>query len=296
MTELHRVGFHVKSMDELKRLVGLGVNLVELKPDKMARAGDELYSFDGQKFTINQPVAQEISDLCQKHDVRVQLHLPYEKKNDPSEEQGLCYAVREHHWLLMERFRMVAELHESYKIGEVVVVHPPQIVAGGQKISSHYDGIELGRTFLHYLDMEIREHGWEFEVGLENMAAPKKGSITLGYDVRQMKELLGNTKKIGITVDSGHRLLSEDMSVAKLFADRPVISLHLHTNPGIFHEDGYEDDAHQFATNRNLKHFERYIKSSRTRGTPITCEVSSLSDVPDDQIKDYFNWLQHSLE
>lgn len=296
MSDKHRVGFHVKSMAELKRLVDLGINLVELKPDKMARAGDVLYSFDGKKFEINEPIAQEIGDLCKEHDVQVQVHLPYEKKNDPSEEQGLCYAVREHHELLMDRFRTVAELHEAYKIGEVIVIHPPQLVASGEEICNYHDGIELGRTFLHYLDMEMRNPDWDFKVGVENMISPKKDSMNLGYSVSQMKYLLGNTKNIGINVDSGHRLLSDEMSVAELFGIAPIVSLHFHTNPGIFHEEGYNDDAHQFATAKSLDHFNAYIRSARRFRTPVICEISSLSNIPDKQIQNYVGRLQFLLK
>ena len=144
--------------------------------------------------------------------------------------------------------------------------------------------------------MEMREHGWEFKVGVENMIAPKGDSMNLGYSVSQMKHLLGNTKNIGINVDSGHRLLSDEMSVAELFGIAPIVSLHFHTNPGIFHEEGYDDDAHKFATAKTLEHFNSYIRSARRFETPIVCEISSLSNVPDKQIQSYVGWLQFLLK
>ncbi len=294
---IRRIGFHIKSLPEFRRIGSVkGVNLVELKPDKMQRNGDELYSFDGERFEINKGMAEEISDFCKERDIQCQLHLPYERKNDPLDEKGLCYGIRDHHPLLLDRFRMVAELHDKYSIGEIVVMHPPQLLAKGKHLCSYNDGLEHGREFLYQLDKERKEKGWHYKVGLENMAAPKRDSITLGYSIKQLKHLLGNTETIGLTVDSGHRLLSDEMSVARMFGTAPIVSMHFHTNPGVFHDVGHDDDTHQFAEPQNLEHFSTYIRSIRRYSIPVTCEISDLDSIPNHVIEDYVARIRYVLE
>ena len=291
-----RIGFHIKSMEELDRIGNIeGVNLVELKPQGMARNGDRLYSFDGTNFKINKELAKQVRDFCGEKNIQVQLHLPYENSTDPSEERGLCYGIKEHHSLLLDRFKMVAELYGKYRIGKVTVMHPPQLISRGIKLCSYHNGLEHGREFLYALDRERKSGGWQFDIGLENMAGPKEDSHALGYDISQLKHLLGVTETIGLTVDSGHRLLSEDMSVSRMFSLANVVSLHFHTNHGVLHSEGHKDDEHDFANYRTLEHFNSYVRGIRRRNLPVTCEIRNLADIPSKNIQDYVAHLRFRL-
>ncbi len=291
-----RIGFHVKNIADLEKAGRIpGVNLVEIKPDKFRKAGTELYSFDGRRFRINHDLAKRVMDFCAERDMQMQLHLPYERKNDPKVEEGLCYGVREHHTKLIDRFKLVNDLNRRYSIGRIVVMHPPQLVSNGKTLCTYNCGLEYGREFLFRLDELRKSEEFDFKVGVENMIAPKKGNIALGYNPSQLKHLLGNTETIGLTVDSGHRLLSDEMSVSEMFGIAPVVSLHFHSNPGVFASEGYKDDAHDFADYRNLEHFNNYLRSIRRNNLPVTCEVS-IEDVSDNKLKDYINYLMFMLE
>lgn len=292
-----RIGFHIKRLDELFRIGTIeGVNLVELKPDKMRENGNELYSFNDKIFNINKDLAKQISAFCEDKDIQMQIHLPYENSVNPNKETGLCYGIKEHHPLLLDRFKMLAELYHEFKIGKVMTIHPPQLISKGRKLCDYHDGLEHGREFLYALDKERKLNDWDFKVGLENMAGPKKDSQTLGYNIAHLKQLLGETETIGLTVDSGHRLLSKDMSVAQMFSFAQVVSLHFHTNHGILHSKGHNDDEHEFATYGNLIHFNTYIRGIRRRNIPITCEIKNLESVTSRDIQNYVAHLRFLLD
>jgi hypothetical protein len=296
MVNERRIGFHVKSLNDLKKALRIqGINLVELKPDKLRKNGADLYAFDGKKFRINEKVAKKIRDFCQERDIQIQLHLPYEKKVDPNVEEGLCYGIKKHHLRLIDRFKMVNDLYTQYGIGKIVVMHPPQLVSNGELLCTYNEGLEYGREFLFELDNLRKSKGLDFKVGVENMIAPKQGYVSLGYNPPQLKHLLGNTETIGLTVDSGHRLLSEEMSVLEMFGIAPIVSLHFHSNPGLFLTEGYKDDAHQLADNRNLLHFSNYLRSIRRFKIPVTCEVD-IKNISDEKLNQYISLLRFMLE
>lgn len=298
MNLTRKVGFHIKSMNELERIASIpNVNLVELKPDKMEKNGASPYIYKNRQFSINESVAKEIQDICQENNVSVQIHLPYESQVDLEKENGLCYGIKEHHSILLDRFEMINELYKNFGIGEVVVLHPPQIRARNERICSKFDGLEHGREFLYLLDKNRIEKDWNYKVGLENMVPPKKDAITLGYTVGQLKLLIGNSQTIGLTVDSGHRLLNDQFSVSEMFSlGVPIVSMHFHRNPGVFSETGFSDDAHQFANSKNLKHFNAYIRSIRRNKIPLICEVRNLSDYSSQHLEDYVGYLRFELD
>lgn len=291
-----RIGFHVKSISDLEKAGRIdGVNLVEIKSDKLKKNGAELYSFDGKKFRVNERVAEKIRHFCEERDIQIQLHLPYEKRVDPKVEEGLCYGIKKHHPKLMDRFKMINDLYTQFGIGKIVVMHPPQLISNGETLCTYNEGLEYGREFLFELDNLRKSRGLDFKVGVENMIAPKEENICLGYNPAQLKHLLGNTETIGLTVDSGHRLLSEEMSVSEMFGIAPIVSLHFHSNPGIFLSEGYKNDAHQFASYKNLLHFSNYLRGIRRFKIPVTCEVD-IKELPDEKLKQYIKQLRFMLE
>jgi hypothetical protein len=264
----------------------------------MRKNGDTLYSLEGGKFIVNRALAKEIGDFCKAEGLQVQIHTPFEKKIDTSVEEGLCMGIKSHHTLLLDRIRAYADMHAAHGIGSVVVMHPPQLYSKDAKICTFQDGLEYGREFLYMADTWRKEQHVEslIRIGVENMVPPKKAGATLGYTIKQLKQLLGNTETIGLTVDTGHRLLAKEISVAQMFSIAPVVSMHLHSNAGVFMESNYDDDMHQFADSANLLHFLAYIRSIRRNGIPVTCEIDKLADVPDSKIENYVAYLRFMLE
>ncbi|MCK4670037.1 MAG: hypothetical protein KAT43_02445 [Nanoarchaeota archaeon] len=299
--EEYLIGFHARSMEELLRVVSFKkVNLVELKPDYIQRRSRvSLYEYQDGKFTINHKVAEEIREICYRHYIaQIQLHVPFETKNDPSEEKGLCYANKEHHDTLIARFEMINELYEKYSIGAVAVVHPPAFRLEGKEVWSIDEAIAAGRKFFARLDALIKERRYKFKVGIENMVNPKKsGSSCIGYLPNQIDKLIGRTSEIGINIDSGHRLLAHEMSIARLFSYGDIVSMHFHTNSGEFDADSYDDDEHEFATEKNHVHYWRYIAGIRRRDTPVILEISrsQMKKLSDTEIGMYLTQLRNHI-
>ncbi len=90
MRNQNRIGFHARNWAELERVVNIeGVSLVELKPEKLRQRDNiEMYFYDGKSFVINEPIVKEIKTICDEKSICAQIHLPFEKKNDSSEERG----------------------------------------------------------------------------------------------------------------------------------------------------------------------------------------------------------------
>jgi hypothetical protein len=296
MGHVRRVGFHAKYLDEFLRLAPLeGVNLVELKPGHFRRHGVELYTYNDGVWAINRDVAAKIRDVAGEHDIQVQLHLPYEDAIDATKEEGLCQAIKANHPVILDRYKVLSDLHDEFDIGRVITTHPPAYLIRGEQVADMVTASEHGRQLYFELDTLIKERGMQFRLGIENVPDPKIGNACLGYEMRQLKDLVGYTEEIGFTVDAGHRLLSENMSVTQMFALRPVVNIHFHSNPGVPSEMGWDDDAHQMATTANLRTFHKYVQSIRANKIPVICEVAHLDQIDNGMLVGYVANLRQRL-
>lgn len=292
-----RIGFHVKSLEDFKRfLVFEGVNLVEIKPQFWKRNNNEIYSYKNGLFRINKKMASSIKEVAEDRNIQIQLHLPFTKKNDINDEEGLCQGIKEHHGKLLDRYKMLAELYDKYNIGKVITVHPPTYIRNKKQVCTITQALEYGRELYFALDNLIKDNNYKFKIGIENLADPKKDSADLGYEVFHLKKLLGETEEIGLTVDTGHRLLAEHMSVKEMFALAPIVNMHFHSNPGVFSDKNYDDDKHELAKQANLKNFGNYIKYIRRCKIPVVCEISDLDKVHDSVLSEYVKDLRIRLE
>ena len=295
---VNKIGFHARSTEEFLRVIRIeGVDLVELKPQKFHEKNDaSIYYFDGEHFEVNEDLVKKIARLCDGKGITVQIHLPYEKTCDPSIEGGLCQAVRRHHGLILARYAMFGEMLRKFGIGSVLTTHPPAFQFDGVPFCSEEDALEIGAELYFKLDRLIKHQGYGFQVGIENVVAPKSsGASSVGYTPKHIDQLIGNTSRIGITVDTGHRRLNDEMSIAKLFSYGQVVSLHFHSNPGEVSDENYDDDEHVFATPENLPHYDRYMKGLRRRGLPIVLEIDKLDETTDDELGAYVRNLRSEL-
>lgn len=298
MHKQNRIGFHARNWAELERVVNIeGVSLVELKPDKLReRDNIEMYFYDGKSFVINEPVVKEIKAMCDEKGLSVQIHLPYAKRHDDSEEQGLCQAEISHHPMILARYAMFGRLLDKYGIGSVLTTHPPAFGFDSGQLWSEEEALEAGIDLYAKVDRQMKEKGYRFKLGIENMVMPKKSGIgNIGYNPRHIDKLIGSTSEIGITVDSGHRRLNDEMSVAKLFSYGHVVNVHFHSNAGIPSEVDYNDDEHIFATPRNLPYYNRYIKSFRRFRMSIVLEIDKLDQFSDEGLGRYVMNLRREI-
>ena len=298
MHNQNRIGFHARNWAELERVVNIeGVSLVELKPEKLReRDNIEMYFYDGKSFVINEPIVKEIKAMCDEKGICAQIHLPFEKKNDSSEERGLCQSEISHHPMILARYEMFGRLLNDYGIGSVLTTHPPTFGFGRKQLWSEQQSLEAGIELYAKVDMLIKEKRYRFRLGIENMVLPKKsGTGSIGYKPEHIDKLIGNTSEIGITVDSGHRRLNDEMSVSKLFSYGHVVNVHFHSNAGIPSSVDYRDDEHIFATRKNLLYYNRYIKTFRRFRTPIVLEIDKLDKFSDEELGRYVMELRKEI-
>ncbi|MEA3514429.1 MAG: hypothetical protein U9R34_03060 [Nanoarchaeota archaeon] len=298
MHKQNRIGFHARNWAELERVVNIeGVSLVELKPDKLKeRDNIQMYFYDGKSFVINEPIVKEIKAMCDEKGIHAQIHLPFEKKYDDSEERGLCQAEISHHPMILARYEMFGRLLDDYGIGYVLTTHPPSFGFGKKQLWSEQQSLEAGIELYAKVDMLIKEKGYRFKLGIENMMLPKKsGPINIGYKPEHIDMLIGNTSEIGITVDSGHRRLNDEMSVSKLFSYGHVVNVHFHSNAGIFSAIDYKDDEHILATRENLPYYNRYLKTFRRFRMPIVLEIGKLDKSSDEELGRYVMNLRKEI-
>ena len=276
---MHRIGFHVRNMKEYDLVTNLrGVNLIEIKPESFERKDNvQFWRFNGKDFIPNLNLISYVSGQCARKDIDIQIHMPFETKHDSYFEVGLCQADRLHHDLLLKKYDMIGNLNAWHGFGKTLTVHPPAFMFKGEKMCGVGEALDAGRELYWRLDQLKKQKGYEFKVGLENMTPPKnKGTSMLGFTPKHLDFLIGDTSGIGITMDSGHRNLSNEMHISTLFRYALIVNCHFHSNPGVFSEIDYDDDKHELATPDNLPNYGRYVKSFRRFNIPVVLEIGDL--------------------
>jgi len=267
-------GFHVRSLDELNKVLDAGSNVIELKPYNLQQSGFPIYEYDGVHFHINHKNAKIISKLAKKHRAQVQIHIPYERFADPREEAGLCQILERHRETIFERFKLIEKLRFKYGLGQVVTMHPGLFKFQNSLILFEDEALEKNQIFFSELDQYLRKN-CHFKLAVENVTAPKDIYASLGYTTEQLLYLLQNTSNIGLTIDTGHRNLVSKLSVRDLVGKFDVYNIHLHMNEGKPDPHSFDDDEHRFAGIYNLPHFHNYARMIKDRRIPVICEVGT---------------------
>lgn len=293
----HKVGFHVKSLEDVERFPKiLGVNTIENKFDYIARGDNvDMMPFRDGHYELNHEFAKFLSDVVRNNGLQSQVHDSFTRALKKGRFDHFSLALRGDHDKILERFKLYNELNEKYDLCSVVTIHPPSFVIDGKELCSEGEALKAGREFFCRLDDLMIKEGFGYNVGIENQAIPKSFNKTLGYTNEQLKYLLGETSSIGLTVDSGHRLLAPNLSVKEMFSSAPIVNLHFHTNSGVPSRDTYDDDEHRFANEDNLKHFKNYVRAVRRYKIPVICEISELAKQTDEALTDYIQGLQSKL-
>lgn len=294
MTQPLLFGFHVRSLEELIKVLEAGANVIELKPYHMALSGFPLYEYfgdpghEGSRFKINKTNAKEIRKLTKN--CQVQIHIPYEESATPDQEVGLCQTLERHQKTILQRFDLIEKLRTKYGIGKVVTMHPGLFryidhEHGPVKILSEEKALEANKEFFQTIDPYFGNR-WNFKLGVENVTEPKDLHASLGYTTKQLRFLLDGTSNLGLTIDTGHRNLTNELSVKELMSKFPVFNMHLHMNRGKPDPTSFRDDTHDFAGQENLPHFYNYAKAIRRHEIPVICEVDTFSISAED-LADY---------
>ncbi len=295
-TKEQLIGFSVKNLAELERVVFLGVvNMVELKVEKFASSAMPLYVFGGRRFHINSPALHNVRSVTKG--IPVQLHLPIETKTDIASEIGLNAGILEHHDILLERFRTLEEIFVSFGIGSVLTMHPPLIASKGKAILEESEALANARLFFNRLD-ELRIQ-WSHQtlIGIENQSDVKRAGGNLGYLPAHFKAMLRDTRTIGLTVDTGHRRLTKAFTVREFLAvGMEIVNFHFHGNAGEFNPENWDDDQHLLPAEDNVKGYKNYLRYFRRHRTPIVLEISHLERYTDAELSEFVRKLKKELQ
>lgn len=298
------IGFSIKSPKELARIIALKiVNMVEIKIDMFAAAGFPLYFYNDGHFSLNDEMLKKLSlEMCSGLEA-VQFHLPMEGSINPKIESGLNIGVLAHHEIYLRKFKMLELMHEKYKIGRVLTMHPPAFRAKKKYLLHEEEAINNAKLFFAKLDELRISEKHQTKIGLENMSDPKTPYGNIGYLPAHFRSMLWNTRSIGVTVDTGHRRLTESFKVSEFIRlGLEVVNCHFHGNHGKTGTDSLSDDTHEFphgktdSEEENVLGYKNYIYYLRRHRTPVVLEISHLEKYSDAEIIENVERIKKDLE
>lgn len=289
------LGFSVKTIDEIERIISLGMNLVEIKIERLKEDGLGLYEYDGSRFSIREDNLTKIAQITKG--VAVQFHLPVEEYISKKDEKGFNIGVLDHHDIVLERFSLLEEIFRKFALGSVLTLHPPLISAKGKILIYEREAIKNSRIFFERLDDLRLKNDHKTAIGVENVTDPKTAAGNLGNFPKHFKGMLLNTRTIGLTLDTGHRRLAEYFRVRDFLSlGFPIVNYHFHGNDGNFDPDNWDDDQHHFPNSGNIKGYDNYLRYFRRHRPPIVLEISDLKDYSDRDLLDFVNALRNELK
>ena len=129
-------------------------------------------------------------------------------------------------------------------------------------------------------------------IGIENQPDPFINNYpldALGYRVEHFACLLKDTnEKIQLTIDSGHRNLSTEITVTNLInfaknTEKQIINFHFHENKGIVPAvtaAGGSCDGHELAIPEHIHGFTNYLVRSVFENIPLNLEIKTRNYSP----------------
>ncbi|MFC1644850.1 hypothetical protein ACFL08_02395 [Patescibacteria group bacterium] len=289
-----RIGFSVQSVGELERVVRLGANMAELKLEKFANHGEALYFFDGVRFTENEPILRRVTAIAKKNNVQIQFHLSVERCLNSRLDTGINVSFLSHHRIAIKRFCFLEKICRKYGIGRVITMHPPAISFKGLRFATNSLATTNSKIFFDRLDKIRLRCKHRTLIGVENMTSVKYKAGNLGYKTRHFKGMLRDTRTFGLTIDTGHRLLTGFGDDDRVFHIRellglgfPPVNFHFHGNEGKFNYIDWGDDQHEFPSKDNVKGFKNFLRYFRRNRTPVVLEISNLHKRTNQEIQEF---------
>jgi len=292
------IGLSVKSWDELMRAIMLGANMVEIKFEKFAENGTSFYVYRRNgRFYPDRKNLGRLTSIAEENNISIQSHLPIERCVDVNQETGINVGFLSHHEPALRRFVMLEEIYRERGIFSVNTVHPSTISFDEKQILKIEEALENARIFFEKLDAIRLREKHQTLIGLENQTAPKFLATCLGDHSDHFKKMLRNTRTIGTTIDSGHRLLAEHFTVTELLGfSLPPVNFHFHGNAGEFRLQDFNDDQHMLPMHENVKGYDNYIRYFCRHRTPIVLELSHLEKYSDKELTDFIANLKRETK
>ena len=291
-----KLGIACRSLPEIKTYAPMPeFDTLELSIAGLAKNGFELYSIDrNEKYSPHLKNAEILKNILGGKPY--QVHMPYEGNYLLPGERKFFHARRDDHKALTSRQRVVAEIFRITGNKGICVWHLAALKVKKQKIATLENAYEIASILYSELDTCVLLEKWPTQITFENYLAPKEDYEILGYEPEHFWKLLGKTKRIGITIDTGHgNLAPEDFHFQMLMGTGfPVCSVHFHGNSGKFDPKSWKDDEHVFATKDNIRGYNRWISLFKRSGLPVILEINKEKYKPE-EIQDYTRKLRFEL-
>jgi len=298
--KVQRVGFSVRNMAEAERVVALGANMIEIKVEKFAQAGTPIYFFKGH-FQRNYDVLKMLKCFAEQNNITIQWHLPVEGSPNVEVESGFNAGIVEHHPLIFKRFCFLESLYRDYGIGRTITMHPVTISVDGEQFLSVNEAIRNSKILFDAMDKLRYKYKNQTLIGIENQTDLKQKAGTLGFLPNHFKWMLKDTRTIGITIDTGHRRLTQNFSIGKFLSlGFTVNNFHFHGNDGVFNPIDWSDDHHVLPTRENVSAnknaYDNFLRYFRRHRPPIVLEISHLENYTDDELHNFLIHFKQELE
>ncbi len=299
--QIQRVGFSVRNIEEMKRVVSLGANMVEIKVEKFASNDTPIYSFDGKnQFSRNQSLLKELADFANSHGITIQWHLPVEGRPDCTKESGFNAGIASHRELIIDRFIFLEGIHATHGIGNCSTMHPVTTSVDGEEFLTVNEAIRNSKILFDELDVIRTRDNHRMLIGIENQTDLKQKAGTLGFLPSHFKRMLQDTRTIGVTIDTGHRRLAQDFSIGKFLSlGFTVNNFHFHGNDGVFNPIDWSDDHHVLPTvdnvSANPNAYGNFLRYFRRHRPPIVLEISHLENYSDGKLRNFLVQFKREL-
>ncbi|HAM88441.1 MAG: hypothetical protein US83_C0004G0056 [Candidatus Falkowbacteria bacterium GW2011_GWC2_38_22] len=288
------IGFSVKNLDEINRVMKFGVNMMEINPHCMAQSGFPLYSYENRSFVPNGINLTYLKNLLKG--VVVQIHLPTETTVSINIEKGLNVCVKEHQDIILDWLVMFERIYRKYRLGSVLTWHPPVFSENNNEIFSEKYALKKAKRFFMKLDGIRIKYGYRTKIAIENMTHPKVKAGNLGYQPNHFKKMLCDTRTFGLTIDTGHLRLATKADFANYLAlGIPIFNFHFNGNGGVFNPNDWSDDEHLLPRPGNVSGYKKYPQYFRRHRTPIVLEISHLENYSDAELKDFLKKLKKQI-
>ncbi len=241
-----------------------------------------------------------LEEFSISEDVKIQWHLPTEGRPDYTKEGGFNAGIISHHKLIIDRFIFLEGIHATHGIGDCSTMHPVTISVDDEEFLTVDEAIQNSKILFDTLDtIRIRDNHQTL-IGIENQTDLKQKAGTLGFLPSHFKRMLRDTRTIGITIDTGHRRLTQNFSIGKFLSlGFTVNNFHFHGNEGVFNPVDWSDDHHVLPTKGNVSAnpnaYDNFLRYFRRHRPPIVLEISHLEKYSDDELRNFLVQFKQEL-
>lgn len=278
------VGMHCRGDYDLEYAVQsfAPINVLEVKPEHRSEPlfvpdASGLFSLHDKNFSS---FYRKARGLETDQELALQFHFPPSLSG-----VSLNPADLAQHDAILSLFSSIAGAVSQYGLLPNVTFHLPAIIWSGKSV---FDGgedkaLDNTRWLFDRIGEAQLKHSWPIVIGVENQADPKKNAHVLGYLIEHFATVMKDTSDcINFTIDTGHRLLSRNLSVRDILAladylGKRIINFHMHENLGII-TDSYKDDLHNLPMENRIPGMLNFLNRAVQYRIPIIFEVNTRTN------------------